>query len=94
MENKKLTQEELQQIETVKQKSQAVVQELGQIELLKLNLKSRRENALAFLEELKQEEKALAEALEAAYGKGTIDLEKGEFTPLEEVVEEVVAAAE
>jgi len=89
MENKKLTQEELQQIETVKQKSQAVVQELGQIELLKLNLKSRRENALAFLEELKQEEKALAEALEAAYGKGTIDLEKGEFTPLEE---EVVAA--
>ena len=84
MENKKLTQEELQQIETVKQKSQAVVQELGQIELLKLNLKSRRENALAFLEELKQEEKALAEALEAAYGKGTIDLEKGEFTPLAE----------
>ena len=39
MENKKLTQEELQQIETVKQKSQAVVQELGQIELLKLEKK-------------------------------------------------------
>jgi hypothetical protein len=89
MENKKLTQEELQQIETVKQKSQAVVQELGQIELLKLNLKSRRENALAFLEELKQEEKALAEALEAAYGKGTIDLEKGEFMPLAEEEVEV-----
>ena len=89
MENKKLTQEELQQIETVKQKSQAVVQELGQIELLKLNLKSRRENALAFLEELKQEEKALAEALEAAYGKGTIDLEKGEFIPLPEEEVEV-----
>jgi hypothetical protein len=89
MKNKKLTQEELQQIETVKQKSQAVVQELGQIELLKLNLKSRREGALAFLEELKQEEKALAEALEAAYGKGTIDLEKGEFTPLAEEVEVV-----
>ena len=87
MENKKLTQEELQQIEAVKQKSQAVVQELGQIELLKLNLKSRRENALAFLEELKQEEKALAEALETAYGKGSIDLEKGEFTPLVEEVE-------
>ena len=91
MENKKLTQEELQQIETVKQKSQAVVQELGQIELLKLNLKSRRENALAFLEELKQEEKVLAEALEAAYGKGTIDLEKGEFMPL---VEEEVEVTE
>ena len=89
MENKKLTQEELQQIEAVKQKSQAVVQELGQIELLKLNLKSRRESVLAFLEELKQEEKALAEALETAYGKGSIDLEKGEFTPLVEEVEVV-----
>ncbi len=89
MENKKLTQEELQQIEVVKQKSQAVVQELGQIELLKLNLKSRRESVLAFLEELKQEEKALAEALETAYGKGSIDLEKGEFTPLVEEVEVV-----
>ena len=89
MENKKLTQEELQQIEAVQQKSQAVVQELGQIELLKLNLKSRREGALAFLEELKQEEKALAEALETAYGKGSIDLEKGEFTPLVEEVEVV-----
>ena len=89
MENKKLTQEELQQIEAVKQKSQAVVQELGQIELSKLNLKSRREGVLAFLEELKQEEKALAEALETAYGKGSIDLEKGEFTPLVEEVEVV-----
>ena len=89
MENKKLTQEELQQIEAVQQKSQAVVQELGQIELLKLNLEGRRENVLAFLEELKQEEKALAEALETAYGKGSIDLEKGEFTPLVEEVEVV-----
>ena len=89
MKNKKLTKQELQQIETVQQKSQAVVQELGQIELLKLSLKSRREGALAFLEELKQEEKALAEALETAYGKGSIDLEKGEFTPLVEEVEVV-----
>jgi hypothetical protein len=89
MENKKLTQEELQQIETVKQKSQAVVQELGQIELLKLQLESRRQNAEDYLKELAQEEKALAESLEAAYGKGTIDLEKGEFTPFVEEAEEV-----
>jgi hypothetical protein len=89
MENKKLTKEEMSQIETVKQKSQAIVQELGQLELLRLDLRSRKDNALAFLQELRQEEKALAEALEAAYGKGTIDLEKGEFTPLAEEAEEV-----
>jgi hypothetical protein len=84
MENKKLTQEELSQIETIKQKSQAIVQELGQIELLKLNLKDRKDNALAYLQELKQEEVDLAKSLEESYGKGTIDLEKGEFIPFEE----------
>ena len=89
MENKKLTQEEMSQIETVKQESQALIQELGQIELLRLDLKSRKDNALAFLDELKQKERELAQALEAAYGKGVINLDKGEFTPSEEEVEVV-----
>jgi hypothetical protein len=89
MKNKKLTQEELQQIKDVQAKSQAVTSELGQIELLKLQLKARRKNAEDFLEELSKDEKALAESLEAAYGKGSIDLEKGEFIPLTEEVEVV-----
>ena len=38
-------------------------------------------------EKIVNDAKALAEALEAAYGKGTIDLEKGEFLPFEEEVE-------
>lgn len=89
MKNKKLTQEEMSQIETVKQESQALIQELGQIELLRLDLKSRKDNALAFLDELKQKERELGRALEAAYGKGVINLDKGEFTPTKEEVEEV-----
>lgn len=89
MENKKLTQEELQQIKDVQAKSQAVTSELGQIELLKLQLKTRRKNAEDFLEELSKEEKALAESLEAAYGKGSIDLEKGEFIAYAEQAEVV-----
>jgi hypothetical protein len=89
METKKLTQEEMSQIETIKQESQALIQELGQIELLRLDLKSRKDNALTFLDELKQKERELAQALETAYGKGTINLDKGEFTPSEEEVEVV-----
>ena len=84
METKKLTQEELQQIQDIQAKSQAITQEFGQIELLKLNLESRRQNAENYLKELEQEEKDLAQALETVYGKGTIDLEKGEFTPFVE----------
>ena len=89
METKKLSQKELQQIDTIQKKSQAILAELGQIELLKIQLSGRRENAEQFLKELGQEEKALAESLEAAYGKGSINLEKGEFTPLEEEAEVV-----
>ena len=87
METKKLSQEELQQINTIQKKSQALVSELGQIELSKIQLNVRRENAEEFLKELEQEEKVLAVTLEEVYGKGSIDLEKGEFIPLVEEVE-------
>jgi len=82
MENKKLSQQELQQIKDLQTKSQAITSELGQIELFKIQLKDRRKNAEEFLKQLEQEEKTLAEYLESVYGKGTIDLEKGEFVPL------------
>lgn len=84
METKKLTQEELDQIKTIQTKSEAITIEFGQIELVKIALEARATNAKAFLEELRQKEKTLATELEAAYGKGSIDLEKGEFIPLEE----------
>ena len=87
MENKKLSQEELQQIKDIQVKNQAVASELGQIELVKLELKTRRKNVEDFLEELRQQETALAESLQAAYGKGTINLEQGEFIPSAEQVE-------
>ena len=82
MENKKLSQQELRQIKDLQTKSQAITSELGQIELFKIQLKDRRKNAEEFLKELEQEEKTLAEYLESVYGKGTINLEKGEFVPL------------
>lgn len=84
MEIKKLTQEELQQIQDIQNKTQSITVELGHIELLKIQLKLRRDNAEGFLKELGQEEKVVVSALEAAYGKGSIDLEKGEFVPLVE----------
>ena len=84
METKKLTQEELDQIQTIQKKSQAIIVEFGQIELAKLALEERTQNAKSFLVELREQEKALATELEVAYGKGSIDLEKGEFLPYQE----------
>jgi len=88
MESTKLTQEQLDQITDIQQKYQAVAQEFGNIEIQKLALKARKELANSFLAELKQQESELAQSLEATYGKGVINLEKGEFIPSEEKVQE------
>ena len=89
METKKLSQEELKQIQDIQNKNQAIIVEFGQIELIKLSLEERVQNAKEYLVELKQQEKVLAVTLEEVYGKGSIDLEKGEFIPLVEDAEVV-----
>jgi hypothetical protein len=90
MENTKLTQEQLQQISDIQNNYQAVAQELGNIELQKIALKARRQAAEEFLTELQTQEKEVAIAIEQEYGKGSINLKTGEFTPVqeEEIVEE------
>ena len=80
MENKKLSQEELQQIKTIQQNNQAIVQEFGQLELIKIDLEDRIENAKTFLKQLREEEKTLSQFLEQKYGKVLINLETGEIT--------------
>lgn len=91
MANQKLTQEELQSIASLQQKNQAIVSELGQIELARMSVETRRVNAENFLAELRKEEEALANSLNEAYGAGSIDLQNGEFVPAP--VEEEAAPA-
>ena len=81
MKIKKLQQEELQQIKSLQEKNQIIISEFGQIELIKLDVESRVQAAKAYLLELREEEKTLADFLESTYGEGTIDLDKGEFIP-------------
>ena len=81
MENKKLTTEEIQRITELQQKNNTLVTELGQVELIKLNLQLRKESAEKFCEELRSEEQELAKELTDKYGSGSINLETGEFVP-------------
>jgi len=76
-----LTQEELQTIAELQQKNTAVVSELGQIELARMSVQSRRANAENFLAELRKQEEELANSLNEKYGAGSIDLQSGEFVP-------------
>ena len=81
MESIKLTVEEVEQLQSIQQKYNAVVTELGNIEFAKINLESRKEEVLTYLSELKSEEQTLGKELSEKYGVGSINLEKGEFTP-------------
>ena len=57
MESQKLSQEVLDQIKQLQEKNQAVVLELGQIELLKISLKEKKVTIEQFLTELRAEKK-------------------------------------
>lgn len=79
---KQIKQEELEQLRALNQNSSAIVVELGEIEVARIGLEKRRKYAEAVLDQLIEEDKNLAQWLEESYGKGTVDLDKGEFIPL------------
>jgi len=97
MENTKLSQEELQSIQQLQEKNRAIVIEFGEVELIKLNLERRVENAKKFLAELREQENTFGKELSDKYGDGTVDLSTGEFVPspkTEDAPAEEVSAAE
>lgn len=81
MENQKLTQEELQTLQGLQQQRQAVILELGSLELAQIDLDNRREEIETYYSELKTREQNYGKELSEKYGNGSIDLEKGEFIP-------------
>jgi hypothetical protein len=81
MEPIKMTAEEIEKFQSIQQKNNLVVNELGAIELAKLQIERRRTEALNFLTSLREEEQTFGKELSEKYGDGSIDLEKGEFLP-------------
>jgi hypothetical protein len=80
----KFTEEELATVRTLNEKTRAVTLELGEIELAKLQLQKRRKFAEEYLANLRAEQETNGKALTEKYGNGNIDLQTGEFTPIEE----------
>jgi len=81
MENKVLTQEEIQQLKNLQAKQNSLVANLGNIEY---NLEVLNTQRLLLKQEIQNqinEEFKLGEELQKKYGDGNIDLEKGEFVP-------------
>jgi reverse gyrase len=78
----KLAQEEIQALENIKTKNIAIVEEFGRIGIINLDIEARQERAEDFLAKLRNEEVNLSKSLEEKYGKGTVNLETGEFNSL------------
>ena len=49
----------------------------------KLRLEEQEDNLLAYSRDLEEQESKLAKSLSDKYGKGSINIETGEFTPSE-----------
>jgi len=78
-----LTQEELQNLQKHLNQSQTLTLELGEIELIKLQLENRYEVAKKHLLELTKKEQEMNEVITNKYGKISLDYKTGEYTKID-----------
>ena len=81
-EKKFLTTEELQTLKTIQNGTQSIILELGEIELLKIQLENRHQDAKTYLANLATQEKEFTQSLFETYGKVNLNPETGEITKL------------
>ena len=79
----KFTEEELTTLKSIQTKSQNATVKCGQLYLTRIKLEEQEAILKDQLKKLEQEETQIAQQLTDKYGKGSIDIETGEFTPTE-----------
>ena len=80
---KKLSEKELSTLKDFQEKNQKIINDLGNIEISINLINKQKEIILKELGDLQEEQNKVGEELQKKYGAGNIDLEKGEFTPVE-----------
>ena len=87
----KFTEEELKSLQDLQGTYQQITLAMGQISLSKIQLENREKSVLNTLNEVRENENELAKELTEKYGKGSLNIETGEFTPIvEEAAEEAI----
>ena len=81
-ENKVLTQEELQTLKTIQEETQSLILELGEIELIKIQLEDRKTKAKKYLSELSQKEQDFTQSIFQKHGKVSINPSTGEINSI------------
>ena len=78
-EKKFLTEEELQTLKTIQSQTQSLILELGEIEMIKIQIESRYNNAKSFLSDLSNQENEFTQSIFEKYGKASVNPETGEI---------------
>ena len=81
MTNKKFTKEELKQIQDLNVRITQLTTQMGQIYYSKIKLEDQELKLKKELLSIEAEEVKVAEQLTKKYGKGSLDIDSGEFTP-------------
>ena len=84
----KFTEEELKSLQELQGTYNQITLAMGQLSLSRIGLDAREEALKATLAETQTKENELAKSLTEKYGKGSLNIETGEFTPTEEASEE------
>tara|TARA_B110000914_G_C15345106_1_gene391113 strand:- start:208 stop:510 length:303 start_codon:yes stop_codon:yes gene_type:complete len=92
----KFTEDELKSIQEIQTTYNQVTMAMGQLSISKLSLDDREKNLISTLAETRTKEQELAKDLNDKYGRGSLDIKSGEFTPTpaEEATEEATEIVE
>lgn len=82
-EKKFLTTEELQTLKTIQSQTQSLILELGEIEMIKIQIESRYNNAKSFLSDLSNQENEFTQSIFEKYGKASVNPETGEIVKVD-----------
>ena len=83
MEKQIVTPEELQSLRNLQQKRDKLTIDFGYVEFQIQELELQKETLIDLLTQLKQEEIQIGQEITNKYGKGSVDLNNGEFTVMD-----------
>ena len=84
----KFTEEELKSLQELQGTYNQITVAFGQVSLSRIRLDAQEESLKTALADTRTKENELAKTLTDKYGKGSLNIETGEFTPVEENTEE------
>lgn len=79
----KFSEEEMKQVNTIKETYDALTVQLGQLQLEQMMLEESKELITTEFNKVREEEKKFADELSKKYGNGQLNIETGVFVPVE-----------